>query len=153
MPFAAYLEARLSARLHVQVEYERPRILKTPCYVVIRADVRRVFRGSNELRDGESVEFGVVAYGGGDGDKIHPDAGLYVHRRTLENGRFIEAFLNGTPPALTLAASQYEVIGSLSDTPQMDVPTERDVAAEWARMDGRPVWWILLKRALGCPFR
>jgi hypothetical protein len=45
--------------------------------------------------------------------------------------RYMEAFLDGTPPECQLACSQSFVIAALSDTPSIPVPTEEEVTAAW----------------------
>jgi len=125
----AYTEARLRARFHVQVEYEAPRIVTTPTYVTVCGRVKSVFRGDNVLYAGDVIQFQVAVYS--DGDLLPPSGTLWMNRRGIVKGRFLEAFLNGNPPTCTVAASQSKLISELSSSPQMDVPTEEQVAAEW----------------------
>lgn len=126
----AYTEARLRARFHVQLKYEKPQVGSTPEHITVRGRVERVFRGANALHPGDVIQFQLAVHS--DGDLIPPGGDLWLNRRDLLAGAFMEAFLNGSPPNCTLAASQCELITDLSGSPQMNVPTEKQVAAEWA---------------------
>jgi hypothetical protein len=126
----AYAEARLRARFHLQLEYQQPRIVSTPDYVTIRARVRRVFRDSGTLALGDEIQFDLPIRG--PGDPIPLDGNGWILRGAIADGRYLEVFLNGNPPSCTLAASQYRLLPELSRDPLMDVPTEAEVAAQWA---------------------
>jgi hypothetical protein len=50
----------------------------------------------------------------------------------FEAARYMEVFLDGTPPKCHLPCSQRYVIAALSDTSSIPVPTEEEVTAAWA---------------------
>jgi hypothetical protein len=50
----------------------------------------------------------------------------------FQNATYLEVFLDGTPPHCDVARSQRFVIPTLSDAPQVAVPTEEELAAAWA---------------------
>jgi hypothetical protein len=57
--------------------------------------------------------------------------------RHFERATYMEAFLDGTPPACQVVRSQCFVIAALSNTPWKLVPTAEEVAAAWAAFQGR----------------
>jgi hypothetical protein len=50
----------------------------------------------------------------------------------FEKATYLEAFLDGIPPHCEVSRSQCFVIAPLSNSPQVAVPTEEELAAEWA---------------------
>jgi hypothetical protein len=131
MPLVVYTEARLRARYHVQVEYERIKIPATPAYVDLCARVRRIFRNDGSLNLDDVIKFQVPVYPESNKLLIPPGGDFWSDGDVLNCGRYMEAFLNGTPPVCSLAASQRELIDALTDSPVMDIPTEDEVAAAW----------------------
>jgi hypothetical protein len=135
MPPAAYDQARLEARYHVQVELAAtPPVEKTPAHVPVVGRVRRIFRGDDALRLADEVRFAVAVCRPGDLIPCGGDFWMYLPQ--FEGASLMEVFLNGTPPECRVASSQISVIEALTDTPCMRVPTERDVAAAWAALHG-----------------
>jgi hypothetical protein len=152
MPPPAYTQARLTARFHVQVEYEPPRQLaptggESCGYVAVCASVRRVFRGEPLLRSGDLVNFSVPIYW----DKRRILLGeSWMSHVDFERGRFIELFLDGIPPECTICASQYKMIAAPSELPEMQIPTKEQLAEEWAKFEERSIsssrkWWQFWK--------
>jgi hypothetical protein len=135
MPKPAYDEARLRARYHVQVELGQAGVGKTPAHVPIVGRVARVFRGDGLLRPGEEVHFSVAVCR--PGDSLCPGGDLWMHLQDFETARYMEVFLDGTPPACKVARSQCFAIPAPSDTPSVPVPTEAEIAASWAAFRGR----------------
>lgn len=114
---AAYRRARVWAAYHVQVEVETVSIESTPGDALIRAHVRRVFRGRAALRADDLIHFSVAVYS--EGDFIPCGGALWNNRPALERARFMEVFLNGRPPDCELALWQSTIIENLTDVPQM----------------------------------
>ena len=125
-------EARLRARYHVQVEIEarsqagfldRPRVETT---------VRRIFRGDDQLAEGSAVNFLVNVFE--DGDTCFGRR-PFVTQSEFDRARYLEVFLNETPPSCIVPHDQHSVIEALSEKPQMKVHTEEELAAWQSRID------------------
>jgi hypothetical protein len=161
MPRHAYSRARLRARFHVQVEYERPAIKSPPKLTRVRGYVRRIFRGDDSLKatdvlrmlvrghvrrllragsvlqQNDVIQFHVAVCNSG--DHFPPGGDIWRRAGDLKAGRVMEVFLNGTPPHCYVAASQWELVHGVLDSPMMQVPTEEEVAAEWASFTSGPL--------------
>ena len=131
LPPPAYIEARLLAKFHVQVEIEPSVVDATPAYLPVRGRVRRVFRGGS-LEPGAELRFTVPVCRRG--DEIMPGGDLWMYHEQFQGAKYMEVFLDGTPPECKLACSQCSVVAGLSDLPQLAVPTEEEVAAAWERL-------------------
>ena len=135
MPAPAYLERRLRARYHVQVELAYTPVTDTPTYAPVAGCVRRVFRGDERLGLGDEVHFSVAVRR--PEDSIRPGGDLWMDLRAFEAAKYMEVFLNGTPPDCELADYRSFVIAGPSDAPCVPVPTEEEVATAWAEFHGR----------------
>ncbi len=129
MPGPAYTESRLRAKYHVQVEIERRDIDQTPACVPVSCRVHRIFRGDALLTVGDTVRFSVAVFR--EYDDIPAGGDRWMHYDVFEQATYLEVFLDGTPPDCKVARSQRYPITRLSDTPQIAVPTEEELAAEW----------------------
>lgn len=118
MPPETYLRARRSAPYHVQVELaEVPRELPEVGQVQVSARVVRVFRGSRRLRVGDGVGFEVSACRRG--ADIPTGGAWWTPAERLAEARFMEAFLEGTPPTCRVSLWQAQIIEAPSPRPQM----------------------------------
>ena len=133
LPGPAYVEARRQARYHVQVELAHAGVVKTPAHVPVTGHVRRIFRGDDRLGLGDEVHFKVAVCR--PGDSLPPGAGPWRHLRDFEAAKYMEVFLDGTPPECQVVLGQCFVIAAPLDTPSMPAPTEEEVAAAWAAFD------------------
>src|SRR5262245_14387208 len=104
MPPPAYSEARFRARFHAQVEYDIPRVQST--LVTLRCRVRHVFRGG-DLNVGDVIRLRVRVYA--ELRQVTEGTGPWIMRDALLKGRYGEVFLNGRPPEITIAASQFRL--------------------------------------------
>ena len=121
-----YLAARGQAKFHLQVEIESFNIHVTPEHFPVHAKVRRVFRGKKLIRVGDLIRFSVAVSSPQD---LIPAGGiLWMRRSSAETARFLEVFLDGDPPELDVRLSQVYCIESISETPQIEVPTEQEIA-------------------------
>lgn len=149
MPMPAYLEARLQARYHVQVELNRtPAIGQTPAYVPISGWVRRSFCRDGMLKLGDIVRFQVAVCR--PGDPLPCGGELWMDVQDLAPARYLEVFLDGVPPECRVAGSGRCVIEKLTDAPCAPAPTAEEIAAAWKRfyllrsgpLLGRIEWWM-----------
>ena len=132
MPPAAYKEARFRARFHLQVE-----VVDRGEDGSVRARVKRVFRGHAEITRGDEVRFAVAVCR--PGELVRPGE-VFTRLADFNATRYMEVFLNGTPPACCVAASQWcrlikgaLLFSSLTSRPWMRVPTEKELAAAWEK--------------------
>ena len=131
LPPSAYLDARLHATYHLQVEIDLtpvPEPTPYPDWLMFQWRVRRVFRGHDRLKEGDFVRFGLKVYRTG---QPAPAEGGRVRLADVAAIRYVEAYLDGTPPDLRIKASQFRPIGDCSDAPQMDVSTEPEIESVW----------------------
>ena len=148
-----YTEALLRAKYHVQVEIEdRVEVVQTPTHTPVTCRVCRVFCG-NDLHVGDTVRFEVSVCR--EGDDIPAGGVLWSSYDDFQKARYLEAFLEGNPPDCEVACSHTYFIEELSDKPEIVVPTEEEVAAEWLYFNtqstlgtwtlarGKPLRWLL----------
>jgi hypothetical protein len=118
MPWETYLSARRSARYHVQVELEgAPAGLPDLGDVTVEGRVVRVFRTDGRLQVGDRVRFAVSVCRAG--AKVPAGGAWWKPAEELAAARFLEAFLDGTPPDCAVALWQSQIVGAPSDVPQM----------------------------------
>lgn len=125
LPSVLYEEARLRARYHLQVEVGRLSVAKTPAEISVQSEVRRIFRGDEDLLCGDEVHFTVWVFS--EGDELPCGGVLWMRREEVEAAKFFEVFLDGNPPDCTVARCQISSIRELSDTPQLRVPSEQEI--------------------------
>ena len=115
-----YLEARRSAQHHVQVEITAISLpSELPGSATIRARVGTVFRSTAGLSADDSLEFGVSVTRSM--DDVPTGAVCWTLAEVLAEGRWLEAFLNGSPPNCEVAAWQSEPIGGPTSRPTMSL--------------------------------
>jgi hypothetical protein len=120
MPYETYLNGRRSALFHVQVELKKvPDELPEKGYVFVEANVGRVFRTNGQLKIGDPVRFDVNVIH--KNAPRHPGGAWYIDSDALACARFMEVFLNGTPPECPVALWQTRIIDAFSDLPQMEL--------------------------------
>jgi hypothetical protein len=117
-----YLEARHTARFHVQVE-----ILavagpdQTPGDAAVTARVVRVFRG--DLAVGDEIRYAEAVIRPADWEEnfeqIPIGGTVWKEYDAVHRAKYAEAFLNGTPPDLELALWQSWLIDAPTDAPRM----------------------------------
>jgi hypothetical protein len=141
LPPSAHLDARLHAPYHVQVERDTTPVAhaaSVPDSLQLQWRVTRVFRGDGRLKKGDVLRFAVKLDRGG----AAPDDGARLRLADLATLRFVEAFLEGTPPDMRVTAGQLRPISVCSDRPQMDVSTEPEIESMWKVLQrwisGRP---------------
>ena len=124
------VKGRITARYHVQVELvEKAPISQTPVHAVVRAKVLRVFRGDDQLPVGSEVRFSVaVARTDDDREYGRP----WMLPSIFESAKYMEVFLDGSPPECEICSSQAAVILKPIDSPSMRVPSESE-------LDGMPL--------------
>ena len=129
LPPSAHLDARLHAPYHVQVERDTTPVADSAAYpdlLMLQWRVTRVFRGDGRLENGDLLRFAVKFHRAG-----APDDGPRLRLADLATLRFVEAFLEGTPPDMRVTAGQLRPISACSDRPQMDVSTEPEIESMW----------------------
>jgi len=90
--------ARVGARFHVQVELSGlPSDLQTPAAIPVQGCVVRIFRGDSSLSIGDTLAFHVNVCRRDDRIPCGPAYMLYDE---FLRARYLEIFLNGTPPRL-----------------------------------------------------
>jgi hypothetical protein len=132
LPPSAYLDARLHAPYHVQVELDPAQVPEPSTYpdtLMLQWCVKRVFRGDGRLEAGDIIRFPLKVYRSG--QQARPDDGSWMRLADVAAIRYVEAFLDGTPPALRIKAAQFRTIGECSDAPQMDVSPEPEIETVW----------------------
>ena len=129
LPGPSYSEARLKARYHIQAAFTASEVAQTPEHFPVIGRAVRVFRGDGSLVLGDEIRFSLPVFRPADD---LPDGGdFWTPLSRYQAATHIEAFMDGRPPCLTLANSQYELINGPTDLPQMDVPTQRSLDEEW----------------------
>ncbi len=117
VPYVGHLAARLRAALHVQVELTLiPRDFQTPAAVPVESRLVRIFRGPSSLSLGQQVRFSLHVYR--HGDVILPFPAFVLYDR-FRMARYMEVFLNGTPPACEVALDEWEILDRPTTTPQL----------------------------------
>ena len=132
LPPSAYLDARLHATYHVQVELDPTQVPEPSSYpdtLMLRWRVRRLFRGDGRLKEGDTIGFPLKVYRSG--QRFPADEGGWMRLADIAAIRYVEAFLDGTPPALRIKAAQFRAIGDCSNTPQIEVSPEPEIEAVW----------------------
>ena len=128
MPFASEiwnLRGRLLAPYHVQLKLLRREAVPDTCAMAVTAEVVRVFRGAGCLRLGDKVTVSVPV--------ARPDvpppagAGPMLSEFLFSSAKYLEAFLDGAPPAFDICRHQFSIIREPSDAPYMSPPTEADL--------------------------
>jgi hypothetical protein len=118
-----YTDARIDSRYHVQVKLLRMVIGQTPSEVPLHGIVVRVFRGGENLNVGSEIQFSVDVISNKDEPRFGDE--VWQVKESIEKAKYMEAFLDGNPPQCKVAAWQSFIINAPSDTPQIDVPSER----------------------------
>lgn len=118
LPVDHYHNARHHARYHIQVcvlGVTPP--ATTPGFAGVRSVVERVFRTDDVLRVGDPVTFtvGVTRRG----DRLPCGGIIWMDAASLKEGAIMEAFLDGTPPACSVALSQCTRIACVTAVPTM----------------------------------
>jgi hypothetical protein len=90
---------------------------KTPAHVPVAGRVRRIFRGDEGLRLADEVLFSVAVCR--PRDRIPCGGGLWMQLADFEGARYLEVFLEGTPPRCQVVCSQAVVIEAPSDAPHL----------------------------------
>jgi hypothetical protein len=102
IPYVAELHARLRARFHVQLELTYlPSEFQTPTAITVEGFVIHVFRGGSSLSLGDKLTFDVNVCRRG--DLIPPFGPTYQLYDKFLRARYVETFLNGTPPRCGVA--------------------------------------------------
>jgi hypothetical protein len=113
-----YLMARHEARHHVTVEVLSAKLLDpTPGSVRVEGRVVEVFRTDGTLRVGDSVTF--VEAVTHPGDEIPCGGTRWKGHDDVISARFIEAFLEGEPPACAVTLWQSEFVPPPTGNPRM----------------------------------
>ncbi|HVS36442.1 MAG TPA: hypothetical protein VMS17_12825 [Gemmataceae bacterium] len=81
-----------------------------------------MFRTDGRLQFGDRVRFAVSVLG----EAVMPCPGgtLWTCHESLAAARFMEAFLDGTPPDCQVALWQTKIVDAPSDAPRIDVEAE-----------------------------
>ena len=113
-----YLMARHEARFHVRVEVLSVKPVEhTPGPMPLEARVVEVYRTDGTLKVGDRVTF--AEYVTRAGDEI-PDGGIrWKGHDEVMSARYLEAFLNGEPPACEVALSQSVVLSASTGGAQL----------------------------------
>ena len=115
--YVGELRSRLSARFHVQIELTRaPSGFQTPAAVYVDGRVVRLFRGDSSLSIGDKLTFEVNVCRRGDRLPLGPSFMLYD---TFLAARYLEAFLNGSPPHCHLALDQCVALSDPTRRPHL----------------------------------
>lgn len=113
-----YLLARHEARYHVVVEVLSATLIKrTPGPMRIEGRVVEVYRSDGTLKPGDPVHFVESVHR--PGDEIPAGGTIWKSEAEVLSARFIEAFLDGEPPACAVALWQSEVIPELTGVARM----------------------------------
>lgn len=122
MPPAVYEQARDDAPYHVQVAVRSVAVAdQTPGACTVSGEVVRIFRDTGgRLAVGEPVTFSVSCTRAG--DRVPIGGVLWTDAARLSAARFVEAFLLGVPPDLSVALYQSRIIEAPSETPQWPRP-------------------------------
>jgi hypothetical protein len=104
--------------------------------VETEAIVRRVFDHDAPVQIDDRITFSLKVYEPPGGPL--PDAGGWIDLESYQQLRFVEMFLNGSPPHMDIAASgsEYEALPALTDVPTVARPSKEDVDAIRRRFEG-----------------
>jgi hypothetical protein len=121
-----HLKGRIMARYHVQVELiEKAIVSRTPVHASIFGKVMRVFRGDDRLCVGSDVRFSIAVA------KIEDDRPFggepWMLFTKFQIAKYMEAFLEGTPPVCEVCLGQVAVIWKLTDSPSMRMPSAEEL--------------------------
>jgi hypothetical protein len=150
MPFEARLGARRYAPFHLQLELAKlPAQQRVPNEIQIEGKVTRVFRGDAKFL-GATVLFPLWVCEKGD----EPTGPAFVYYQDLMSARYIEAYLNGSPPQCKLAAYEYVLLPAPSLEPRMSLEELELISRSVTRGAGdrfvRPgptrKWWQFWRR-------
>jgi hypothetical protein len=118
------LEGRIAARrhatFHVQLQLDKsapPDASAALSREMIRGDVVRIFRGSNELGLGDQAGFEIWVCEPGD----EPTGPAYIYKHAYIGALYLEAYLDGKPPNCKLLGYELAVIDTPTDEPIMTV--------------------------------
>ena len=151
MPPFAYMEAKRSARYHVQVQVEEldpqdvwgiPASLRPADLHFIRGRVVRLFRTEGGLERGSPVvvKLRIVVHAAPQtGDRLAVGNNVWTTPERLRALRYFEAFLNGEDPTDELEIpfeSLWKPIAGPTDEPVMPVPTEEEIRAAREEFSG-----------------
>lgn len=121
LPPKAYRDARANAAYHVQVavtEVVAPET--TPGQCTLKGKVVQIFRDTpGDLENGSEIDFAVSCRR--EGERAPLGGTLWQSVPALEAAQFMEVYLNGSPPSLTVASWQVKIIEGSSDEPQFPV--------------------------------
>ena len=98
IPYVGRLSARSRARFHVQVKLSS--LLgdfQTPAAIPVEGSVVRIFRGDSSLSIGDKLAFHVNVCRREDRIPCGP---AYMSYETFLQARYLETFLDGTPPCV-----------------------------------------------------
>jgi hypothetical protein len=107
----------------------------------VRGVVRRVYRSDGRLDVGDEVRFGVWVSRPGDSILDMPEGPVVHDLDELKHARYLEVFLEGTPPQCMLAGEQCLAVSTLGETPSLRVPTREEVDAAWEAFDRKFGRW------------
>lgn len=118
LPASFYQVARHRARFHVQLRLESVEAgVTTPGLAKVEASVQRIFRGGAAIQFGERIRFAIGVMR--PGDNLPASGIIWKRYEDVSVGRIAEAFLNGEPPNLETALSQYEFIEEPTSRPTL----------------------------------
>jgi len=142
-----YLLARHEADHHVVVEVVSTSPPgRTPGLLRVEGRVVELYRTGGTLKPGDTVRFNESVME--PGDEIPCGGTLWKPRESVQGARYIEAFLNGTPPDCGVALWQSEVVPAPRGSPRMDGHFALLALRERLLRDraGRGPWWRRLFR-------
>ena len=115
--YAGRLRWRLQAAFHLQVELDKgtPEFA-TPSLVPVEGRVTRVFRSKRELAVGDRVKFYINVRR--PEDPARPGT-PYVGYDNIRRAKYVEIFLNGSPPEFKDPPQECFVIDKPSKRPQL----------------------------------
>jgi hypothetical protein len=123
LPQSRYQQARSEAVFHVQVKVLQVEAgMPTPARVRVDAEVVRVFRGEHAMKSGDRVHFSVSVLTGDEELDCVPVGGtIWTNYAALQLARFLEVFLDGTPPACEIRLWQQTILEAPTAQPIMSV--------------------------------
>lgn len=114
--------------------------MRTPDRVRVNAEIIRVFRGEPRLVPGDRVHFSVsVLTGDEELDRVPIGGSIWTNYAALQSARFLEAFLDGTPPDCEIRLWQLAIL---------DTPTDRPTMVVQAAVVNSPLSWLW--RSMSC---
>ena len=121
MPPEVYRKAREGAPFHVQIaitKVEAPSNRPGSCQV--EGQVLRIFKNATgALAPDEIVGFSVSCHR--KGERVPVGGTVWLDTDALEKADYMEVYLAGTPPEMTVPLWNYRIIPQLSDEPQFPV--------------------------------